>query len=427
MSEGGSEEIDVDLGDGVMGRAWSMGPLQVLRWELEGRPTTLVARDVDQDDLRAAAMALVADVDSSDPPLPGFQKYLTRSMPGGIRAYHSVTVRLTNPDGDRTMAYTLSPEGYVAGFIFAGSPTQVEVTGQRLPLDRIRTDLIPVDPTASPGYIGRWPGADVVLGEASEPSTGPVTDADVQSLIASLRPATGDDWRAFLDTATGNVEDDARTDRLSDLIVYEGDETDPEADDDPDVDADQAIPSDDTTFSNDGSTDDSADDSAVAPTTIPDLPTTAAMNAAGRFADLAPGLADRSEAVPDDLFAETVRIGLGPDVYRTVSSRNLAGTEAWVIDEDDGVTSYQAWAPPFSALALITEATEAGVDLVVSPYGPSGCAGVQPQQPTPEGDEAIVTIMPMNPGSCIEWFEVAVVFDPATSRITAVHVYLWEP
>ncbi len=43
-------------------------------------------------------------------------------------------------------------------------------------------------------------------------------DDDLQTVIAGLRPASSAEWEAFLDTATGSVESEARAPSLADLI-----------------------------------------------------------------------------------------------------------------------------------------------------------------------------------------------------------------
>jgi hypothetical protein len=301
-----------------------------------------------------------------------------------------------------SLSYTLQPfDADRASIYLAGMVELLEPLSDEQPLFVSRVLPRPERPT---GYNeifigGQWPGAWVMAGVGdSALSEGPATEADVEALLRSLRPATGDEWRTFLDTATDSVDDDARTDRLSDLIVQEG-EVVPGLGDEPS----------DTTETSPGTP-------AVDITTDgPDAPNT-------RLIAVAKSLAAGQGPFPvDDLFAPSVAIGLDFETVRTVGRPNLSDPVAWVIDDDD-VEYYAGHTPPFSALQLLADT---GAFATVD--GPTeGCAEPTPTPPPTGEGQRLVTITPGDIDSCIQWFAVTLVLDEQ-DRIAGVHLYLREP
>lgn len=230
---GGIEQVS--LGSGVLGLK-SAGSIQ---WEQAGRVHVLAPyrtapvglepgglTSAERDRVNLAARQLVAQDGSSEPRLGGYELAESGTIPGGVRAYRTVVVTLRNTGTGRLASYGLSPRGFDVGDVFLiGAPETVNLPGQERPIDRFA-----VNPDAAPGdadqflYVGRWSGADVIVGRYLEPApTNPMYDDDLRVVGGALRPATADQWAAFLDTATdpASVDQRARANSLADLFVRE--------------------------------------------------------------------------------------------------------------------------------------------------------------------------------------------------------------
>jgi len=391
----------------------------VLTWAVDGTTSSLTARGLSRDQAVDAARILVEDPTSTPPSLVDLTLRSSQTVPAGTRAYRSVLVTLVHPASGHHVEYGLLPPGFDGGtglLLAGGAWTTVRLDGQDLPLERFEIAL--ADGAAPPEtlYLGRWPGADVFVGRYVEPAASEaLVDGDLQLLAASLRPATAEEWAAFLDTATGPVEEDARADRLADLVVHEGDPSD---DDTP------GTPTDTTDTTGAPATETTEPDGSATDTTVLDVGMTEAMTRAQQLVELAPQIVAGTAPVPAGLFAPTVDLGLGPEVVRRVGAPNLVSADAWVIDEDDGVESYAGRVPPFSAIGLLTGVD--AEDLAVAPGGPEGCAAPPPPAPELDHDWVLVTITPTAIDSCIDWFAVTLVVD-RFAGIVGVHLYLIEP
>ena len=110
------------------------------------------------------------------------------------------------------MTYVLTPPGLESVFPL-GQVERLELPGAVDPVLRIIAANQELENEA-PGisYLGRWPGASVATDsrQAFGAAPGPVTDEDAQEILASLRPATAEEWAAFVRSAT-DPERDAST------------------------------------------------------------------------------------------------------------------------------------------------------------------------------------------------------------------------
>lgn len=217
----------VDLGHGLVGHR--MAPTSVW-WSQGGRVHGLMGHtpgfeggdgDLDDTIVTAAARTLTAVPSGADPTLDGYDLVSRNTIPD-VATYRTVVVTLRNRETGRRASYGLSPTGFDVADAFAavGAAETVEIPGQPEALDRFT-----INPAAAPGdadqflYVGQWPGADVFVGRFLEPAaTNPMHDADLQTVISRLRPATSAEWAAFLDAATGSVDGKARAPSLGDLI-----------------------------------------------------------------------------------------------------------------------------------------------------------------------------------------------------------------
>ena len=217
----------IGLGDGVLG--YRTPPTSIL-WEQGGRLHQLVGHtpgleggngDLDPTLVLAAARSLAALPSGAEPRIDGYELVSRNTVPD-VATYRTVVVTLRNTESGRRASYGLSPTGFDVADVFAavGAHETVEIPGQPEELDRFT-----INPGVAPGdgdlylYVGQWPGADVFVGRFLEPAaTNPMYDDDLQTVIAGLRPASSAEWEAFLDTATGSVESEARAPSLADLI-----------------------------------------------------------------------------------------------------------------------------------------------------------------------------------------------------------------
>ncbi|CAN5891592.1 hypothetical protein BH23ACT2_BH23ACT2_02500 [soil metagenome] len=207
----------VDLGGGVEAPLFDDGAGTVeLSWQNDDRTAFLVGTGWEQDDLVRAARSFVASEGTATPG-DGLEAVIDLTRPRGSYAVPQVSVSLEGPDASQ-LTYALSTAGSAGGFSGGTIPTEVAVDGQALPVFDLRTatDAGPDHPT----YIGLWPGADVVVPAGSAPTTDDPARPraqEVDRLVGSLRPATTDEWRRFLDDVGATDERLGEVDRLADL------------------------------------------------------------------------------------------------------------------------------------------------------------------------------------------------------------------
>ena len=218
----GLEEIE--LPRGLTGHVGKVGPYEVVTWVDAEHAWQVASRWLARSAVVRAASHLVTNPE--DPPLDRYRELRrTRSSYEGVRAYHSVTVKLRNERRGLTVAYRLEPfpSDQMITYL-AGTVEQVILRGAVEKVDRVRIDRTDDGaPNDHVLYFGAWPGVWVSAGiDGASRSDGPATEADLEAVLASLRPATTTEWHAFLDTAAGDVADNARATTLADLIVANG-------------------------------------------------------------------------------------------------------------------------------------------------------------------------------------------------------------
>lgn len=118
--------------------------------------------------------------------------------------------------------------------------------------------------------------------------------------------------------------------------------------------------------------------------------------------------------------ADSVALGLGPDIAVTIPSTDLADPDAWVIERDE----FRAWVGPFSLLDPVGRVAAHDVIEGEHPH----CAG--PPVPAPDGyaDHRRVAIQPASTtiDSCLQWFTFDL-FIGEDERVDAITLDLWEP
>ena len=125
---------------------------------------------------------------------------------------------------DVRATYTLFPEGLGENLTLFSAPEAVTVEGFT-GSDLLRFGGIERAPAASPSvFTGRLPGADLIVGDDPYGSVGErvASDADLEALLASLRPVDGDGWRAFVATAAEPADEDTTVaPTIDDLTIAE--------------------------------------------------------------------------------------------------------------------------------------------------------------------------------------------------------------
>lgn len=220
--DGGPRVVDVDLGGGITGVAYALGddlvastpspfaPVdRMIVWPADGGGTwTLRSIGVDEEPFLDAARALASDPSAGAP-----------EVGTAIGAEVEEVDRWDTPGGDRTTEVQLaisSPTGQDVNLILAspgggthpeGSSIAIaeEVPGQPNPVWRFD------DPSWAVRFGGAWPGADLSIVRIAQNPADWIDDDQLRTLLASLRPASAAEWRAYLDTATGPVDEAART------------------------------------------------------------------------------------------------------------------------------------------------------------------------------------------------------------------------
>ena len=175
---------------------------RMIAWERGGGVWTLRTTGVDERRFLDAARTAAADpaaLDGLIDQLLGVDVELVERWTAPARARTAeVELDLTSPDHHRIgLILTLPGHGFhVAGDSFV---VPEHLAGQPLPVHRYE-DI---------GWAGRfggaWPGADVTVYRWAQDASAWIDDDQLRTFVASLRPATAGEWRAYLDTATGTV------------------------------------------------------------------------------------------------------------------------------------------------------------------------------------------------------------------------------
>jgi hypothetical protein len=205
---------DEPLGTGVTATVGGYLRGDAALWLQGGRRWFVSGVGVSNDEILKAARALASDPDAKAAPLEGFDLMATSETPGGLRSYHAVHVVLRNKKTGNRVAYVLAPPGRGEDPVNVLVPHRVPVNPE-LPWGL----AYPADPEIDTGtdatrFLAHWPGADVnANGDASfgEP-TPPGTEREVRAVLGSLRSASAAEWDAFLQTATGEVDQDPALD-----------------------------------------------------------------------------------------------------------------------------------------------------------------------------------------------------------------------
>lgn len=212
---------EVDLGGGVVGagiaidgelRSRSASPLapdqRSIAWEADGGTWSLRTLGLDEPALLETARALVPDPDDAEAQIEeliggGIDLVERWSAPARERT-PEVQLGLVAPDGRQLGLHLYTPG---TGDRPAGDSFVVPEAIAGQPLEVWRYDDI--------GWAGRfggaWPGADVTIYRWAADPADWIDDDSLRTFIASLRPASAEQWRAFLDTATGTIPEEVRT------------------------------------------------------------------------------------------------------------------------------------------------------------------------------------------------------------------------
>lgn len=118
--------------------------------------------------------------------------------------------------------------------------------------------------------------------------------------------------------------------------------------------------------------------------------------------------------------ADSVSLGLGPQIINSVEAESLLDAEAWILD----VEVFRAHTGPFSALELLRTLEGHSVQVGEHPH----CAG--PPQPPPSGlaDLRRVSIQPpaKSIDTCLDWMTVDFFVDES-GQVRAITMDVWEP
>jgi hypothetical protein len=118
--------------------------------------------------------------------------------------------------------------------------------------------------------------------------------------------------------------------------------------------------------------------------------------------------------------ADSLALGLGPQIIRSVDKNHLQDREAWVID----VAEFRAYTGPFSSLDVLGSLDQYTVQVGEH----SHCAG--PPQPPPDGleDNRRISVQPSDDSmdSCLMWTTVDFFVGPS-GLVEAITMDVWEP
>lgn len=197
----------VDLGDGVTATGIesptgdpALVDVASLGWNAGGGAWTVRAVGLGFDQQVEVAKRLAADPGRTDLGLGGMEVVDRWEAPE--RRTPEVQVNLSNPAGLQTSYHlTLPGDGTHPG----GDSVLVPETIEGQPEPVLRYDTVPF---WAGRFGGSWPGADLIVFRWTEGPTDAkhmITDDDLRRLLASLRPATAEEWQRFLATADRGV------------------------------------------------------------------------------------------------------------------------------------------------------------------------------------------------------------------------------
>lgn len=232
----GTEDLaEFDLGQGVT--ATRTGPMQptnpvdasddyLVEWKVDGQQTSFSTLGLEVDDAEPIARALFADPVTDRIPVAGLTLVDQWNEDGEVGKAVDVDVMMQAPSGN-PIDYSLQAPRMAVPYAWnyeltdrlAGQPlaTLENESGGKRPEGSEFPDM-PV----THDYLGRWPGATVRSagfreGKAGSDEVAP-TDAEVETLMASLRPATTEEWRRFVARAGNRDRTVTASATLADLI-----------------------------------------------------------------------------------------------------------------------------------------------------------------------------------------------------------------
>lgn len=154
------------------------------------------------------------------------------------------------------------------------------------------------------------------------------------------------------------------------------------------------------------------------PTTTMPSPSGADVSLVEAFVEFAQtGTAESFSQLP---LADSVDLGLGPQIELTVEADDLQSPSSWVIDAE----LFRAYVGPFSALMLLEQADDFVVRVGPHPH----C--VSSPQPAPKGldDHTRLSIQPSDDSidSCLKWWTVDFFVGPS-GLVEAITLDVYEP
>lgn len=198
-SLGGTDLGTVEIGGEPIGRMVGESATLFVAWERGDRRFVVQSAGLSAAEIRRAARSV--DLDLESPPLEGLVHVATSELPG-YRSYHDVHLTLRHQDSDWRVTYVLSPPGM--GLSLSRFPERMtrDLAGRPFTVVGGSVDT----PTWS--WSGQLDGADVWASEGAGFGGADAMVEAVEAVLSALRPATAGEWAAFLDTATGEVDDD---------------------------------------------------------------------------------------------------------------------------------------------------------------------------------------------------------------------------
>ncbi len=185
-------------------------------WVVDGERTSLTAIGIAPSQAAEVARAVFADPTSVPEHVEGVAPVGSWSETSPVNRDADVGIAMASPAGHEVDITLSSSDRWRSKGILV--PTDRLAGQQPLALLTLKSYApTPVgDQPRVRDYIGLWPGATVrVLGGYAD---GPATDAEIDAVTASLRPATLDEWRAFVAGAENRDRAATSSATLQDLI-----------------------------------------------------------------------------------------------------------------------------------------------------------------------------------------------------------------